>query len=121
MSQDGNRLELLDFTSSATAGSGAILSRESQDLDLNLVRFANGAGVAAHVNREVDVLVIGVAGHGEVEVDGEILDLGAGQGLLIPKGSERGIRSIRESEFVYLTVHRRRPGLMPTPRHSPAG
>ena len=120
MSQPGNRPELLDFTSAGTAGSGAVLSRETQDLDLNLVRFADGAGVAAHVNREVDVLVIGVAGRGEVEIDSETFDVAAGQGLLIPKGAERAIRSFPESAFVYLTVHRRRRGLMPTPRRSSA-
>ena len=111
--------ELLDLAATAArGGSGAILSCESDDLDLNLVRFAAGAGVASHVNREVDVLLIGIAGSGTVTVDDETFDLTAGKAILIPKGSARSSQSPHAGEFVYLTVHRRRRGLLPGPRPS---
>jgi quercetin dioxygenase-like cupin family protein len=95
--------------------SGAILSRETGDLDVNLVRFAAGAGVAAHVNREVDVLVIAIAGSGTVEVESGRYELRPGQAALIPKGTRRSFSSPPDGEFVYLTIHRRRRGLMPRP------
>ena len=112
--------EVLDLFAAAMAGgSGAILIRESDDLDLNLVRFAAGAGVAPHLNREVDVLMVVMVGSGTVTVENEAVTLSAGKAVLIPKGVERAIRSAEEDELVYLTVHRRRRGLMPARRGTP--
>jgi mannose-6-phosphate isomerase-like protein (cupin superfamily) len=109
--------ELLDLTAAiAAGGSGAILARETDDLDLNLVRFADGAGVGAHVNREVDVVLIALAGSGIVRIDEDEVTVVAGSALLIPKNSERSIRSQSDGEFAYLSVHRRRARLMPGPR-----
>jgi mannose-6-phosphate isomerase-like protein (cupin superfamily) len=109
--------ELLDLAAAiAAGGSGAILARESEDLDLNLVRFAAGAGVGAHVNREVDVVLIALAGSGIVRIDEDEVPVAAGNALLIPKNSERAIRSRDDGEFAYLSVHRRRARLMPGPR-----
>ena len=111
------RPEVLDLTAAAAIeGSGAILSRESDDLDLNLVRFGAGGGVAAHVNHEVDVLVVALDGSGEITVNGESCSLSPGKALVIPKGTERVIRNMGEEAFVYLSIHRRRRGLMPSPR-----
>ncbi len=111
MSQDVELLNLLD--AAAKGGSGAILSRETEDLDLNLVRFANGAGVAAHVNREVDVLLVAVSGAGIVSVGDERIPLEPGKALLIPKNTVRSIESPAAGELVYLSIHRRRAGLLP--------
>lgn len=109
--------ELLDLAAAiASGGSGAILARETEDLDLNLVRFTAGAGVGAHVNREVDVVLIALAGSGIVRIDDDEVTVAAGNALLIPKNSERSIRSRDDGEFAYLTVHRRRARLMPAPR-----
>ena len=63
-----------------------------------------------HVNAELDVLIVGVRGRGEVLVDGRALPLGPGDLLLVPRGARRGTRATTE-RFAYLTVHRRRPGL----------
>jgi len=113
-------IELLNLHAAiAAGGSGAILGRESQDLDLNLVRFANGAGVGAHVNREVDVVVIALAGSGVVRIGSQELHLAVGQAVVIPKNVERAIRSDDHGEFAYLTVHRRRARLMPGPGRPP--
>lgn len=111
--------ELLDLVAAiAAGGSGAILARETEDLDLNLVRFADGAGVGAHVNREVDVVLIALAGSGIVRIDREEVPVVAGHVLLIPKNTERVIRSQDDGEFAYLSVHRRRARLMPGPRRA---
>lgn len=82
----------------------------SDDLNLTLVSWPSHGGVAAHVNTEVDVLLVGVEGAGEVMVDNKAFPLAAGQVLLIPKNSERAIRST-SARFAYWSIHRRRPGL----------
>jgi len=109
--------ELLDLAAAVAAGgSGAVLARETEDLDLNLVRFSAGGGVGAHVNREVDVVLVALAGSGVVRIDADEVTVEAGSALLIPKNTERAIRSQDDGEFAYLTVHRRRARLMPGPR-----
>jgi quercetin dioxygenase-like cupin family protein len=117
---EGEReIEILDLSAViAAGGSGAILGRESEDLDLNLVRFAGGGGVGAHMNREVDVVVIALAGSGVVRVGSQELRLRAGNAVVIPKNLERAIQSDDQGEFAYLTVHRRRARLMPGPRRT---
>ncbi len=93
--------------------SGPIWSHESTDLDLTLLTWAAQEGITAHINDEVDVLLIGVAGAGEVTVNGEVYRLSPGQMLLIPKNAERSLRCTEE-RWSYLSLHRRRRGLWPT-------
>ena len=100
----------------AEGGSGALAGLESTDLDVNLVRFAARAGVAPHVNSEVDVLLVVLAGEGVLTLDGVERPLAAGTALIIPKGAERGVRSVADGSIAYLTVHRRRGRLWPTSR-----
>jgi quercetin dioxygenase-like cupin family protein len=117
LTERAREIEMLDLSAViAAGGTGAILGRESEDLDLNLVRFADGGGVGAHVNREVDVVVIVLAGSGIVRVGSQELRLSAGNAVVIPKNVERAIQSSKQGEFAYLTVHRRRARLMPGPR-----
>jgi quercetin dioxygenase-like cupin family protein len=96
-------------------GRGPASSLRSDDLDLNLLVFAAGEGVAEHQNTVVDVLVIAVIGEGIVTVEGQAHPLAQGQLILIPKGKRRSIRAVSE-RFAYLSCHRRRPGLLPTLR-----
>ncbi len=94
----------------ATAGgqSGVIWTLEySGDLNANLVRFDAGGGVGEHVNDEVDVLFVGVAGLGSVRVEGEEYVLSAGMLVLAPRGARRSTNALSDG-FAYLTVHRRR-------------
>jgi len=81
--------------------------KASGELNANLVRFDTGQGVGAHVNDEVDVLVVGVSGSGFVKVDDEEHTLGAGILVFVPKGARRSTRSAT-TDFAYLTVHGRR-------------
>ena len=97
----------------AADGIGPIWSLSSMDLNVNLIRFEGDAGVPAHVNEEVDVLVLAIEGEGTLELDGETQALRAGQCCLIPRGATRAIRSAGRT-FAYLTCHRRRAGLWPT-------
>jgi len=99
-------------------GNRLVWSSQGEELSVNLVAFAAGDGVAEHVNDEVEVLLVGVAGEGIVAVDGRQLVLRAGYSLIIPKGTRRLTRAVTDS-FAYLTCHRRRAGLRPilSPSH----
>ena len=81
--------------------------RGSGDLNANLVRFDAGGGVGEHVNEEVDVLFVGVAGSGGVRVEGEEHRLSAGTLVFAPKGAKRSTGASSDG-FAYLTIHRRR-------------
>jgi mannose-6-phosphate isomerase-like protein (cupin superfamily) len=93
---------------------------QSTDLNVNLLVWDADEGVVEHVNSEVDVLLVGIAGDGLVEVDGMAHPLRSGQAIIIPKGVRRAIHSTG-GRFAYLTCHRRRAGLWPHPLPHPAG
>ena len=93
-------------------GMTALWAQQSADLHINLLTFAPGTGVAEHVNAELDVLLVGVAGAGQVVIDGATHALRPGTAILIPKHARRTIRST-EGAFSYLSCHRRRAMLWP--------
>jgi quercetin dioxygenase-like cupin family protein len=77
------------------------------DLNANLVRLEPGSAVVAHVNREVDVLFVVLAGGAELTVDGETCALVPYVVAHVPKGSTRALQAGTEG-VSYLTVHLRR-------------
>lgn len=79
------------------------------DLNANLVRLEPGHAIGEHVNDEVDVLVVVLAGVGEARIDGHRLPLVHHQVVLLPSGARRSIEAGPEG-LAYLTVHRRRAG-----------
>ena len=98
---------------SASSGAAHLLgSLSSGDLNVNMLRFTGDEGIERHVNREVDVLIVALDGSGIVEVEDTRFDLTAGQAVVIPKGTERAIRSAGD-RFAYLTCHGQRRGMMP--------
>ena len=109
------RLDLAARLAEATADqrAGAIGSLVGADLNVNLVRLAPDEYLDAHVNAEVDVLLVGVAGAGAVELADGDQPLAPGVALYLPKGARRAIRAGSQG-LAYLTCHRRRGGLMPT-------
>ena len=96
----------------ASTSAGAVWSLGSADLNLNLLHFEAGDGVPAHVNAELDVVGVVIAGEGTLEVADEVHVLRAGMLFFLPKGLRRAITASTD-DFAYLTCHRRRPGLMP--------
>lgn len=87
-------------------------SQASDDLNVNLLVIDGPGGVAAHVNDEVDVLFVGIAGTASIVVDETPHALAEGAALLVPKGARRAVEVAR-GRCAYLTCHRRRAGLWP--------
>ncbi len=99
---------IAEILASTKERTGVIWSlQESRDLNVNLVQFTEGEGVGEHMNDEVDVLLVGVSGSGEVLIDSTLHRLSSGTLILIPKGVRRSTRAI-STNLAYLTVHQRR-------------
>jgi quercetin dioxygenase-like cupin family protein len=88
-------------------GSGTLWGVATHDLNATLLTQEAGAATQEHVNDELDVLLVILAGSATVVVDGEALDARAGHLAIIPKGRSRRLVSGPEG-VRYLSVHRRR-------------
>ena len=101
-------MDLNELVASAAGRVGVIWTLEyGGDLNANLVRFDAGGGVGEHVNEEVDVLFLGVAGSCSVRLSGEEHALSAGTLVFAPRGARRSTVASSDG-FAYLTIHRRR-------------
>lgn len=99
----------------STAVRGPAWTLTDRELNANLMVLDAGQGIESHINNAVDVLIVGIAGTGAVTIDGTAYPLSNGRTVLAPIGSERSIRA-ESDRFAYLTVHRARAPLMPTPK-----
>ncbi|MFI9270720.1 cupin domain-containing protein [Kitasatospora sp. NPDC052896] len=86
------------------------LTEPARQLDANLIRLPAGAVVAEHRENDLDVLLLVVAGDGTLLDGARTVPLGAGALAWLPRAARRGLRAGPDG-LVYLTVHRRRPGL----------
>jgi quercetin dioxygenase-like cupin family protein len=93
-----------------------------RQMDANVVRLLPGGTVAEHVEAQVDVLLVTVAGGGRATLDGEPVELAPGRVALLPRGARRSLEAGGEGLTV-LTAHRRRRGLTigPAPQAAEAG
>ncbi|MFB7477090.1 hypothetical protein [Kitasatospora sp. NPDC056184] len=107
--------ELLREAAADEAGALWRLTGAERQLDANLVRLRPDTSVAEHVEPDLDVLVLGIAGQGTLRCGGVAHALEAGALRLLPRGAARGVSAGPEG-VVYLTVHRRRPGMAIRPR-----
>ena len=110
-------VHLGDKWSDAT-GQGVIWTLEpSSQLNASLVRLDAGGEIGDHVNDEVDVLLVIVEGTAELSIDNTTWLLGSATLAHIPAGTRRRIRA-GPQPFAYLSIHRRRTGLIikPNPR-----
>jgi quercetin dioxygenase-like cupin family protein len=119
MAHDGMRALSLGGSPASEDAAHLLGSLASADLNVNMLRFTGDRGIEAHVNREVDVLIVALEGEGALTVDGSETLLSAGDAVIVPKGTERSIRS-NGDRFAYLTCHGQRRGLMPTVKKKPA-
>jgi mannose-6-phosphate isomerase-like protein (cupin superfamily) len=104
--------DTVDLVALAATRGRPIWSHQSEDLDINLLVLVDGEAVPKHINLLVDVLIVGIAGEGSVDVDGVERLVAAGRALVVPKRVSRAIQ-VRGARFAYLSCHRRRPGLRP--------
>lgn len=106
------RVDLAEVAGRA-GGAGVVwkLAREGRDLDVNLVHLDAGGRIEPHVNDEVDVLLVGVAGGAVVEGDGERHALGPGVLVWLAKGTRRAVTA-GGAGVSYVSAHRSRPGVM---------
>lgn len=109
----GELAELLGEVSEAEGDRGGALwslAVRRRQLDANLIRLPANAGVAAHVESDLDVLLFVVEGSGSLTTPAGQQRLTRGVVAWLAHGTERALAAEGEG-LVYLTVHRRRPGL----------
>jgi quercetin dioxygenase-like cupin family protein len=86
------------------------LAEAGRQLDANLVRLPPGGSVDAHTERDVDVLLLPIAGQGTLHAGEESIALATHTLTWLPRGSRRSITA-GPGGLAYLTVHRARTGL----------
>jgi quercetin dioxygenase-like cupin family protein len=83
---------------------------ESAHLNATLLEWPPGEGRAEHVNEQLDVLYVVLAGSATLVVDGGARELATGEAKIVEKGARRAL--VAGGDGVrYLTAHRRRGGL----------
>ena len=104
---------VVDLAGLAAAGDrpGALWRLDGEDLQANLIRLGLGDRIQPHRNDEVEVLMVVVAGRGELTLDGQVRPLAPMALVHVPKGAVRAVVAV-DGPLAYLSVHRRRsPGL----------
>ena len=99
----------------AKQGTGPLWGMASADLNATLLSWPPGHEVPEHINADLDVLVVVVAGRVAVVIDGSPHDLQAGSAILVARGVRRRIVA-GDSGVRYLSIHRRRGPLQIEPQ-----
>ena len=99
----------VDLATFAAAGDGpgALWRLDGEDLQANLIRLGPGDRIQPHRNDEVEVLMVVVAGRGELTLDGQVHSLAPMALVHVPKGTVRAVVAV-DGPLAYLSVHRRR-------------
>lgn len=98
---------------------GPVWGAESEDLNATILVWRAGDGPSAHVNAELDVLYVVLAGSARLDVGGDVSELGLGSAVIVEKGRSRALTAGPDG-VRYLTAHLRRPGLQIRPLSAPA-
>jgi len=98
----------------AAAEDGFRWSATTESLNVNLVAWNPGQGMEQHINQAVDVVLVVMEGRGTLTVDQQAIPLDSGSIITIPRGAARSLTA--DTRLVYLSIHRARAPLMPTPR-----
>ncbi|AXT84285.1 hypothetical protein C6I20_03130 [Aeromicrobium sp. A1-2] len=95
---------------------GAIwnLPVRQRDLDANVIRLLPGGSIAEHAGPDIDVLIHVIDGTGHLITERGRLELSLGDVVWLPQHSRRQFTAGAEG-IRYLTVHRRRHGLVLEP------
>ncbi|WP_338703123.1 hypothetical protein V2W30_37845 [Streptomyces sp. Q6] len=100
------------LTAAGPAATGALwrLEGAARQLDANVVRLRPGAGGEPYVESDLDVLLVVAEGHGTLHrADGDA-ELAPGTLVFVPRGERRAVDAGPDG-LVYITAHRRRPGM----------
>jgi quercetin dioxygenase-like cupin family protein len=89
---------------------GPVWGAESADLNATLLEWPAREGPPEHVNDERDVLYVVLDGSATLTVDGQSRELGAGEAVIVDKGTRRALLAGPDG-VRYLTAHVRRGGL----------
>ena len=110
----------VDLATLAAAGDGpgALWRLDGEDLQANLIRLGLGDRIQPHRNDEVEVLMVVVAGRGELTLDGQVHPLAPTALVHVPKGTVRAVAAV-DGPLAYLSVHRRRSSGLQVGRHAP--
>lgn len=114
MPRDGTHGSERPVDLDAGTGSGPLWGMASTDLNATLLAWPAGHELAEHVNDELDVLLVVIAGAVTVAIDDEPHVLASPAALLVPRGARRAIRAGAQGAR-YLSVHRRRGPLQIAP------
>lgn len=107
---------LLDDQGSPSAGIVWKLAEARRQLDANLVHLAPGQVIGEHTERDLDVLLIALAGTATLTPDpgsgggADPLAVHAGELVWLPRGTTRTLAA-GAMGLSYLTVHQRRAGM----------
>ena len=91
-------------------GRGPLWGTETDDLNATLLVWDANEGPPEHVNPELDVLMLVLAGSVSVTINGDPCAIQAGEAIVLRKGHARRIEA-GEQGVRYLSVHRRRAPL----------
>ena len=110
---------VVDLAGLAAAGHrpGAVWRLDGEDLQANLIRLGLGDRIQPHRNDEVEVLMVVVAGRGELTLDGQVHPLAPMALVHVPKGAVRAVAAV-DGPLTYLSVHRRRSSGLQIGRHA---
>lgn len=106
----GRMTDLLREVAADRGGALWRLPAEGRQLDANIIRLPADARVDPHVEPDLDVLLFVAGGSGWLEVADTRQELEPGCVAWLPHGARRTL-SAGADGLVYLTAHRRRPGL----------
>lgn len=100
------------LSTAAPDATGALwrLDGAARQLDANVVRLRPGGGGTAYEETELDVLLVVVEGGGTLHRAGEEEALAPGTLVFVPRGERRAVTA-GDAGLVYITAHRRRPGM----------
>ena len=87
---------LVDLAGLAAAGDrpGALWRLDGEDLQANLIRLGYGDRIQPHRNDEVEVLMVVVAGRGELTLDSQVHPLAPMALVHVPKGAVRAVVAV---------------------------
>ena len=85
---------------------GSAWQADLDDLRARLVVVGPGAELKAHVNREADLVLVGVSGSGVVSVEGQDLAVRPGMLVTVRRGAHRSVGAGPDG-LAFLAVHRR--------------